>query len=258
MSEKLLERTRKINRLLQNSTKSKVIFTDVCSITGEILKGRTLVISRKGKILGAGGCEDQPDLERYFPGEVGEMVDSLVNERLLAVLVTRENVDLARLGCSEEDAEKYDAIVSPIVIAGERLGTIITYAKGDARFDVDDVIIIEYASTVVGVAMRQSVNEENAEENRKKQIVRSAMSTLSFSEMEAIVQIFHQLKGNEGILVASRIADEVGITRSVIVNALRKFESAGVIESRSSGMRGTYIKVLNDAVFDEINNVSRN
>ena len=48
------------------------------------------------------------------------------------------------------------------------------------------------------------------------------------------------------------IADRVGITRSVIVNALRKFESAGVIESRSSGMKGTYIKVLNDVVFDEL------
>jgi len=46
--------------------------------------------------------------------------------------------------------------------------------------------------------------------------------------------------------------DRVGITRSVIVNALRKFESAGVIESRSSGMKGTYIKVVNDVVFDEL------
>ena len=41
----------------------------------------------------------------------------------------------------------------------------------------------------------------------------------------------------------------------VIVNALRKFESAGVIESRSSGMKGTYIKVLNDVVFDELKNI---
>ena len=56
----------------------------------------------------------------------------------------------------------------------------------------------------------------------------------------------------EGVLVASKIADRVGITRSVIVNALRKFESAGVIESRSSGMKGTYIHVLNDVVFEEI------
>ena len=43
-------------------------------------------------------------------------------------------------------------------------------------------------------------------------------------------------------LFASKIADRVGITRSVIVNALRKLESAGVIESRSLGMKGTYIK----------------
>ena len=39
------------------------------------------------------------------------------------------------------------------------------------------------------------------------------------------------------------MADRVGITRSVIVNALRKLESAGVIESRSLGMKGTFIKV---------------
>ena len=55
-----------------------------------------------------------------------------------------------------------------------------------------------------------------------------------------------------GTLVASKIADKAGITRSVVVNALRKFESAGVIESRSSGMKGTYIKVLNDAIYGEL------
>ena len=43
----------------------------------------------------------------------------------------------------------------------------------------------------------------------------------------------------------------------MIVNALRKFESAGVIESRSSGMKGTYIKVLNDMVFDEIEKLKK-
>ena len=57
--------------------------------------------------------------------------------------------------------------------------------------------------------------------------------------------------------MASKIADRVGITRSVIVNALRKFESAGVIESRSSGMKGTYIKVVNDYVFTELEKIKR-
>ena len=87
--------------------------------------------------------------------------------------------------------------------------------------------------------------------------MKSAISTLSYSELEAIIHIFDELDGKEGLLVASKIADRVGITRSVIVNALRKFESAGVIESRSSGMKGTYIKVLNDVVFDEIAEIKR-
>ena len=43
----------------------------------------------------------------------------------------------------------------------------------------------------------------------------------------------------------------------MIVNALRKFESAGVIESRSSDMKGTYIKVVNDVVFDELAELKR-
>lgn len=55
----------------------------------------------------------------------------------------------------------------------------------------------------------------------------------------------------------ARLPTRVGITRSVIVNALRKFESAGVIESRSSGMKGTYIKVLNDVVFDELDKIKK-
>ena len=79
-----------------------------------------------------------------------------------------------------------------------------------------------------------------------------AISTLSFSEIEAVQQIFTELKGMEGLLVASKIADRSGITRSVIVNALRKLESAGVIESRSLGMKGTHIRILNDKFIEEM------
>ena len=63
-------------------------------------------------------------------------------------------------------------------------------------------------------------------------------------------RIFEELGGDEGLLVASRIADKLGITRSVIVNALSKLESAGVIESRSLGMKGTFIRILNPYLLD--------
>ena len=79
-----------------------------------------------------------------------------------------------------------------------------------------------------------------------------AINSLSYSEQEAINHIFDELAGSEGLLVASKVADRVGITRSVIVNALRKLESAGVIESRSLGMKGTYIRVLNENFLQEL------
>jgi transcriptional pleiotropic repressor len=161
---------------------------------------------------------------------------------------------LQTLGFSADVIKGYQAIVTPINIAGERLGTLFIYKK-DEMYEIDDIILSEYATTVVGLEMLRSVNEESAEEIRKEQIVQSAISTLSFSELEAIIHIFDELEGSEGILVASKIADRVGITRSVIVNALRKFESAGVIESRSSGMKGTYIKVLNEVIFDELEEI---
>ncbi|MBO6154143.1 MAG: GTP-sensing pleiotropic transcriptional regulator CodY [Lachnospiraceae bacterium] len=256
MSVQLLDKTRKIGKLLHNNNSSKVVFNDICSVLTDILDSSVLVISKKGKVLGVSQAEGTPDITELIVEEVGGFVDEMLNERLLGILSTKENVNLQTLGFESADINKYSAIIAPLDIAGERLGTLFVY-RYDRQYDIDDIILVEYGTTVVGLEMMRSVNEENAEENRKVQIVKSAISTLSFSELEAIVHIFDELQGTEGILVASKIADRVGITRSVIVNALRKFESAGVIESRSSGMKGTYIKVLNDAVFDELDSLKK-
>lgn len=256
VSVQLLDKTRKINKLLHNNSTSKVVFNDICSVLTDILKSNILVISKKGKVLGISICKGVDEIKELIEDEVGGYIDPLLNERLLGILSTKENVNLETLGFVFDDVKKYEAIITPIDIAGERLGTLFIY-KSDASYEIDDIILSEYGTTVVGLEMMRSVNEENAEETRKVQIVKSAISTLSFSELEAITHIFDELDGKEGILVASKIADRVGITRSVIVNALRKFESAGVIESRSSGMKGTYIKVLNDVIFDELDEIKK-
>lgn len=256
MSVQLLDKTRKINKLLHNNNSTKVVFNDICSVLSEILASNILVISKKGKVLGYAKRSDVEEISEFITGEVGSLVDGMLNERLLSILSTQENVNLATLGFKEDSAKKFQVIIAPIDIAGERLGTLFIY-KSSNNYEIDDIILSEYGTTVVGLEMMRSVNEENAEEERKFQIVRSAISTLSFSELEAIIHIFDELNGTEGILIASKIADRVGITRSVIVNALRKFESAGVIESRSSGMKGTYIKVLNDVIFAELESIRK-
>lgn len=256
MSVQLLDKTRKINKLLHNNNSSKVVFNDICAVLTEILDSNVLVVSKKGKILGVSKCSKVQGIQELIAESVGTHIDEMLNERLLSILSTKENVNLGTLGFSPEIVKGYQAIITPIDIAGERLGTLFIY-KQDEPYEIDDIILSEYGTAVVGLEMLRSVNEESAEESRKEHIVQSAISTLSFSELEAIVHIFEELNGTEGILVASKIADRVGITRSVIVNALRKFESAGVIESRSSGMKGTYIKVLNDYVFTELEKIKK-
>lgn len=256
MSVQLLDKTRKINKLLHNNSNSKVAFNDICDVLSDILASNVLVVSKKGKILGRCMRPDIPLIEELVEWDVGKHIDPMLNERFLLILSTKENVNLQTLGFSEEASDGCQATISPIDIAGEQLGTLFIYRK-ESPYVIDDIILSEYGTTVVGLEMLRSVNEENAEETRKERIVQSAVSTLSYSEVEAIIHIFDELDGMEGILVASKIADRVGITRSVIVNALRKFESAGIIESRSSGMKGTYIKVINDHVFTELARIKK-
>ena len=245
MSVQLLDKTRKINKLLHNNHSHRVEFNDICEVLSGILESNILVISQKGKILGAASYSGIDKIGELITADTGGFVDNMLNERLLGVLSTKENVNS---GGSER---KFKALIAPVDIAGERLGTLFIY-KCVADYDIDDIILCEYGATVVGLEMMSSVNNENAEDERKKKIVKSAIKTLSASELQAVKAVFAHMDGMDGILVASRIADDTGITRSVIVNALKKFDSAGVISTKSSGMKGTKIKVLNEVVYDEL------
>lgn len=251
----LLEKTRKLNKILQKSGTEPVVFDDICKLLSDVLDCNVYIASRKGKVLGynlSGGFECEHVREQIvegmrFPDEY--------NTKLLAVEETKANTK-SKGFCVLNEGENcgFDEKLSTVVpINGnrERLGTLLLSRFG-RQFTEDDLVIAEYSATIVGLEILRSKADLIEEEARKKAIVQLAIGTLSYSELEAVEHIFNELDGTEGLLVASKIADKVGITRSVIVNALRKFESAGVIESRSLGMKGTHIKILNEKLLDEL------
>lgn len=245
----LLSKTRKINAMLQKAAGKPVNFKEMAETLRDVIEANIFVVSRRGKLLGF-AINQQIENERMkkmledrqFPEEYTKNLFNIqetspnldVESEYTAFPV--ENKDLFRNGLTT---------IVPIIGGGERLGTLIL-ARLEEQFHDDDLILAEYGATVVGMEILREKAEEIEEEARSKAVVQMAISSLSYSELEAIEHIFEELNGHEGLLVASKIADRVGITRSVIVNALRKLESAGVIESRSLGMKGTYIKVLND------------
>lgn len=250
----LLERTRKINKLLQKS--EKVAYSEMSTLLSTVMGANVYIISTDGKLLGY-ACLDnfECDLMRdkvLLPGIFPEYYV----EWLLKIIETSPNLTLKDGLCAFSKGEpclfndKFTTIV-PIHGVGQRIGTLIV-AKFHTQFNDDDLILAEYGATVVGMEILRDRSGKIEVEARKKAAVQIALGTLSYSELEAMTHILSELDGNEGLLVASKIADRAGITRSVIVNALRKFESAGVIESQSLGMKGTFIKVLNDRLYEEL------
>ncbi len=254
ISSPLLEKTRRINKILQQTAGQHVDFKEVSEVLKNVIHANVYIASKKGKIFGWSLVDEfECDLmvntvlkEEHFPEDY--------NQFLLKDDESRVNLRQKTNDCVFIDSERClftnkITTVIPILGGGERLGTLLL-ARFNELFDAEDLILAETGATVVGMEILRSKSDEIEEEARNKAVVQLAVATLSYSELEAVEHIFEELGGNEGLLVASKIADQLGITRSVIVNALRKFESAGVIESRSLGMKGTYIKVLNPFLLD--------
>lgn len=249
MSLELLDKTRKIYHLLNEQESDKVDFREFCTMLSREIGVNVLLLSRKGKILGRRVQKRIPEIPQLQGVVYGGYVDPSVQERFLNILSTKENVNLLTLGFSFDGAQDYQAMVTPVSMAGNRLGTLFIYRMQE-NFSIDDIILTECAAMVVGLAMQRAESEEMTYEQNKEQDVRDAIRTLSKLEARAMLHVLDQLdeleETGEGILVTSRLADQVGITRSVIVNGLKKCESAGLIRTKSAGMKGTSISVQNN------------
>ena len=257
----LLERARKINSMLQKTTSKSVNFNDMSATLRDTITANIFIVSRRGKILGL-AINQQIENERMKAILEERQFPEEYTDRIFRVQETTANLDIDSeyTAFPIENKELFQTgltTIVPIIGGGERLGTLVL-SRLTESFNQDDLLLAEYGATVVGMEILHEKTEEIELEARSKAVVQMAISSLSFSELEAIEHIFDELDENEGLLVASKIADRVGITRSVIVNALRKLESAGVIESRSLGMKGTYIKVLNNKFLVELQKIKSN
>ena len=246
----LLEKTRKINKLLQRS--ENVEYDGISKVLGKVLDADIYIVAKKGALYGYALTEEATD----------PFADDVVRKgKLFSPYAKWLNQFDETQTNPEEPADDLPVrgenfTIVPIYGGGRRLGTLII-ARREENFTDDDLLLAEYGATVVGMEILRERTEKAEIEARDKATVQIALSTLSYSEAEAAINILGELDGDEGLLVASKIADRVGITRSVIVNALRKFESAGVIESKSLGMKGTYIKIKNEYLMEEVQKLRR-
>lgn len=250
----LLEKTRAVSKALQSrKDRGTPDYPQLARLMSDLSTANVYVINKEGHILGYAwiseyDCSIMTDM--LLSGKMPKSYVEKLNNFHESVL---NHTDHGLCAYAEQPCtySNKHVLLVPINGSGERLGTLIL-ARFGCPFDTRDLVLAEYLGTVVGIEMLNDKSKQIEERGRERLVVQMAMRALSYSEVESIKHIIGDMSDSEGVVVASKVADRVGVTRSVIVNALRKLGSAGIIESRSLGMKGTYIKILSPLFLEEL------
>lgn len=231
----------------------------IADVTGSA----AFVIDKNGRLLAGYKGDIEPDRHMAHLVEQGTAEGDPGLEEMLQAkepLLNAPGPEGASDGEGQQTAVAEKSMlytVIPVKSKNEPLGTLLLYHPGQ-YFEDRHFMLAEIASALAGMILMQVTVGQEEEDTRNKELAAGAFDSLSYSEVEAIREILKNISNNESIVVASKIADSLGITRSVIVNALRKFESAGIIESRSLGMKGTLIRVKNEHALELVATRSEN
>lgn len=246
MGNEILNKIRRLNWVLSESTTGTLSYEDLSRILTEIIDANVYILDRSGMVIGV-AYNNASDSSTYENEHGVERVPEQDNEKFLATTETMANLIgdalIPILGADYAQKEKYHTII-PVVCGGERLGTLLLARYVDS-FEDEDLALCEYGATVIGLEIRRNQQLEYTRERNMRLAVDMALETLSFSEKDALDKILKSLEGDEGLIVTSKVASQYGLTNSVVVNAMRKMSSAGLLESKSLGMKGTHIRIVN-------------
>jgi len=168
-----------------------------------------------------------------------------------AVALTSNGQSIVEL-LQEATSDEPNRINMPIMAGNFIIGNLSICRFSDP-FSKDETLAIEVAFSIIVVLLRQQNAKDAADMQKRRDAVRNLINTLSFSELEATTEIIKEFTDKlELLLVAGNIADRLGFTRSVITGALKKLEGASLIETRSLGMKGTYIRIKEPILTEEL------
>ncbi len=116
----------------------------------------------------------------------------------------------------------------------------------------DAAVVLESTAGLLGRRLALDVGRHMSANKNDQMKVSIAASSLSMAELVAVQHLLEELKGKEGVIVASEIADKLNISRSSVASALEKLRAAQVIQKFSLGRKGTFIRVTNPQLVEEV------
>ena len=239
----LLNSIKQLNNLLMQADSQVPVLHNVVNSFSKITGTVAMVTDNQGVVLA--GQINCPDSDGYFKRllERGSLAGESQIQKLIKKGQPVENEEML-VKRADGGEDKYFCSSQPVKVAGKHKANLLACSFNKPLIDLYTALATVGVG-FVGLTYMHDILDQADQKERNKQLAEAAFDSLSYSEVEAIREILKNINKNESVVVASKIADSLGITRSVIVNALRKFESAGIIESRSLGMKGTFIRIKN-------------
>jgi len=175
---------------------------------------------------------------------VSEKTDKNLDFHLRILNEVKSNFSLEYPGVSG-----LNCLALPCHFGGKRLGTLLITSDGHV-FSQEDIRDATWVCHIISILQGQNIIEEE----RHHQAAKNVISMLSYSELEAALHIFKDIP-QDSLVVIGKIAQKFGFSRSIIGSAIKKIESSGAIETRSLGMKGTNIKIINKKLIEEFNKI---
>ncbi len=166
--------------------------------------------------------------------------------------IVYENIEQSRsiLYGNRNSEECFQSFNKDIIMFGVKYELIFNLRKKEIKISDE---YLEYLTTIFVFIIKNIIIKENEIAESKIKDVKNVLNKLSFTELTVVLKIFSENDCEEFTIIASNVAQKYDFTRSSIVNAIRKLESALIIESYSLGVKGTHIKIINNYFRKEIN-----
>lgn len=253
----LLEKNRYISEVL-HKTGHHLDLNQLVKTLKNVINANTYILNYEGVLLGYSliketGCEHMKKNILRKGYLLKKFNDFLVNSDILRYNLRNEDdkcIFLEDVYCVfNQKAFTVLPIMGEVSGDEKRLGTLLL-VRFDRDFNEEDLILSERGAAVIGMELFRRKVEESEAEKRNKDVVYLAAGNLSMTEARAVQYVLRELEGGDGMLVTTNAALELGMDRSVIIKALHKLKTGAIVESRSLGMKGTYIKVLNSFLYE--------
>lgn len=243
-AKEMLEATNKITEYYEGLD-GEIALEDISVLARDLLGASVHILSTKGHLL---SCNNEH-------GDECQMNTPVVAKKVARSMatLTREQVSIERNGsCPFNQGTcnfKVRAhIMFPMFYASERIGTLVC-TRDDENCDDLFLALCKMLAMLCAMAVYNEKKHRTEQSTRDILSVEQVKASLSYTEKEAIQALLQSLPSGEGLLNASTLSKEQGITRSVIASALKKLEGAGVMNVRSLGVKGTYITVTNKNLY---------